>query len=66
MRTEGLFEIGCKLGTWYHKRNFTIYLEEIFHFSNKKSRIYAAFGVSQTPNITTSINGENGLCQQDR
>jgi hypothetical protein len=28
---------------------FTINLEEIFYFNNKKSRIYAAFGVSQTP-----------------
>ena len=29
---------------------FTINLEEIFYFGNKKCRIYAAFGVSQTPN----------------
>ena len=28
---------------------FTINLEEIFYFNNKKCRIYAAFGVSQTP-----------------
>ena len=28
---------------------FTINLEEIFYFGNKKCRIYAAFGVSQTP-----------------
>ncbi|WP_330546511.1 hypothetical protein [Roseburia sp. 831b] len=28
---------------------FTINLEEIFYFNNKKSRIYAAFGVSQAP-----------------
>ena len=30
---------------------FTINLEEIFYFNNKKCRIYAAFGVSQTPII---------------
>ena len=30
---------------------FTINLEEIFYFGNKKCRIYAAFGVSQTPII---------------
>ncbi|WP_207723432.1 hypothetical protein, partial [Roseburia zhanii] len=29
---------------------FTINLEEIFYFNNKKYRIYAVFGVSQTPN----------------
>lgn len=29
---------------------FTINLEEIFYFNNKKRRIYAVFGVSQTPN----------------
>ena len=28
---------------------FTINLEEIFYFNNKKYRIYAVFGVSQTP-----------------
>lgn len=28
---------------------FTINREEIFYFINKKCRIYAAFGVSQTP-----------------
>ena len=28
---------------------FTINLEEIFYFNNKKCRIYAVFGVSQTP-----------------
>ncbi|WP_075681760.1 hypothetical protein [Roseburia sp. 831b] len=28
---------------------FSINLEEIFYFNNKKSRIYAAFGVSQAP-----------------
>ena len=28
---------------------FTINLEEIFYFCNKKCRIYAAYGVSQTP-----------------
>ena len=28
---------------------FTIKLEEIFYFNNKKCRIYAAFGVLQTP-----------------
>ena len=27
---------------------FTINLEEIFYFNNKKCRIYTAFGVSQT------------------
>jgi len=27
---------------------FTINLEEIFYFNNKKYRIYAVFGVSQT------------------
>ena len=30
---------------------FTINLEEIFYFNNKKCRIYAAFGVSQTPTM---------------
>ena len=30
---------------------FTINLEEIFYFNNKKCRIYAALGVSQTPKI---------------
>lgn len=29
---------------------FTINLEEIFYFNDKKYRIYAVFGVSQTPN----------------
>ena len=33
---------------------FTINLEEIFYFNNKKCRIYAAFGVSQTPNVNLS------------
>ena len=28
---------------------FTINLEEIFYFNNKKCRIYVALGVSQTP-----------------
>ena len=28
---------------------FTINLEEIFYFNDKKYRIYAVFGVSQTP-----------------
>ena len=28
---------------------FTINLEEIFYFNNKKCRIYAAYGVLQTP-----------------
>ena len=32
---------------------FTINLEEIFYFNNKKYRIYAVFGVSQTPIIDT-------------
>ena len=31
---------------------FTINLEEIFYFNNKKCRIYAVLGVSQTPNGT--------------
>ncbi|MCI5918736.1 MAG: hypothetical protein MRZ75_05315, partial [Roseburia sp.] len=31
---------------------FTINLEEIFYFNNKKSRIYAAFGVSQAPKLS--------------
>ena len=30
---------------------FTINLEEIFYFNDKKYRIYAVFGVSQTPNV---------------
>ncbi|WP_159435937.1 hypothetical protein [Roseburia sp. 831b] len=36
---------------------FTINLEEIFYFNNKKSRIYAAFGVSQAPMHILSKKG---------
>ena len=37
---------------------FTINLEEIFYFNNKKCRIYTAFGVSQTPKINMYRKGE--------
>ena len=37
---------------------FTINLEEIFYFNNKKCRIYAAFGVSQTPTSLNIMKGE--------
>ena len=37
---------------------FTINLEEIFYFNNKKCRIYAVFGVSQTPNFDMSVKGD--------
>ena len=37
---------------------FTINLEEIFYFNNKKCRIYAVFGVSQTPNNVVNEKGE--------
>ncbi|MDY5882638.1 MAG: hypothetical protein SPJ65_04890, partial [Roseburia sp.] len=37
---------------------FTINLEEIFYFNNKKSRIYAAFGVSQAPTESIQEKGE--------
>jgi hypothetical protein len=30
---------------------FTINFEEIFYFNDKKHRIYAVFGVSQTPKL---------------
>lgn len=36
---------------------FTINLEEIFYFNDKKYRIYAVFGVSQTPNIFYNLKG---------
>ena len=39
-------------------QDFTINLEEIFYFGNKKCRIYAAFGVSQTPNYIYNGKGE--------
>lgn len=38
---------------------FTINLEEIFYFNNKKCRIYATFGVSQTPKIFIYRNENN-------
>lgn len=38
---------------------FTINLEEIFYFDNKKCRIYAAFGVSQTPKILIHVGRKN-------
>lgn len=37
---------------------FTINLEEIFYFNNKKYRIYAVFGVLQTP---IKIQGRKGV-----
>ena len=37
---------------------FTINLEEIFYFNNKKYRIYAVFGVSQTPIEVNKMKGE--------
>ena len=45
---------------------FTINLEEIFYFNNKKCRIYAAFGVSQTPFIFKEAKGYKKECQQTR
>ena len=38
---------------------FTINLEEIFYFNNKKCRIYAVFGVSQTPKYENLKKGES-------
>jgi hypothetical protein len=35
----------------FNQLYFTINREEIFYFDNKKFRIYASFGVLQTPNI---------------
>ena len=37
---------------------YTISGEELFVFSNKKCRIYAACGVSQTPKIKYSMGGK--------
>ena len=39
---------------------FTINLEEIFYFNNKKCRIYAVFGVSQTPKFSYYLKGASG------
>ena len=41
---------------------FTINLEEIFYFNNKKYRIYAVFGVLQTPKNETIMKGVNAMC----
>ena len=41
---------------------FTINLEEIFYFNDKKYRIYAVFGVSQTPIEIKQRKGEQILC----
>ena len=49
-------------GGWYlvsSQLYFTINLEEIFYFNDKKYRIYAVFGVSQTPTIC--LNGKEIL-----
>ncbi|WP_207723423.1 hypothetical protein, partial [Roseburia zhanii] len=46
---------------------FTINLEEIFYFNNKKYRIYAVFGVSQTPmNGNVRKENANGNIWNDR
>ena len=43
---------------------FTINLEEIFYFNDKKYRIYAVFGVSQTPiRITGSKENMDEILQ---
>ena len=44
---------------------FTINLEEIFYFNNKKCRIYAVFGVSQTP-ICLQTGKEQKMTKQGR
>ena len=38
---------------------FTINLEEIFYFNDKKYRIYAVFGVSQTPIVIYNKKEKN-------
>ena len=44
---------------------FTINLEEIFYFNDKKYRIYAVFGVLQTPKYIYSMQGEERLGESD-
>ena len=42
-------------GAWFMVSEQLHYItsrEDIFYFNNKKYRIYAALGVSQTPNIS--------------
>lgn len=38
--------------------HYTTNREEIFIFSNKKCRIYAACGVSQTPIVSDTMKGK--------
>ena len=44
---------------------FTINLEEIFYFNDKKYRIYAVFGVSQTPRVHNEKKEEFVPCFVD-